>query len=392
VERLVSAQLVKDKTAVVGIGQTTLGKGLPDTELSLACQAVSLALDDAGISPSEVDGLASYTMEPNREVDVARAVGLGDITFFSQVGFGGGAGCGVVGHAAMAVATGQCDVVVAWRARKRADASSRPWAQVQARLADGQQWTRPFGILRPVDEIAMLTRRYMHEYGATRDHLANVAIAFRKHAARNPLSTMGHKPLTRDDYMNARWISEPLCLFDNCLETDGALAVVVTSVERARDLPHPPALIHSFAQGLPPNHQTMTNYFTEDPLRGPAWTAARRLWANAEVTPADVQVAQLYDAFSPLIPLSLEGYGFCERGEGGPFTDNGNIEWPNGRLPVNTSGGGMSEAYVHGFNLILEGVRQVRGTSTSQVEGANVSLVTSGEGVPTSAILFVGDR
>jgi acetyl-CoA acetyltransferase len=386
------SELIKDKTAVVGIGQTTLGKGLPDTELSLACQAVSLALDDAGIAPSEVDGLASYTLEPNREVDVARAVGLGDITFFSQVGFGGGAGCGVVGHAAMAVATGQCEVVVAWRARKRADASSRPWAQVAARLPDGQQWTRPFGILRPVDEIAMLTRRYMHEYGGTRDHLANVAIAFRKHAARNPNSTMGHKPLSRDDYMNARWISEPLCLFDNCLETDGALAVVVTSAERARDLPHPPALIHSFAQGLPPNHQTMTNYFTEDPLRGPAWTAARRLWANADVTPADVHVAQLYDAFSPLIPLSLEGYGFCERGEGGPFTDDGNIEWPNGRLPVNTSGGGMSEAYVHGFNLILEGVRQIRGTSTSQVEGAEVSLVTSGEGVPTSAILFVGDR
>ena len=234
----------------------------------------------------------------------------------------------------------------------------------------------------------MLTRRYMHEYGGTRDHLANVALAFRKHAARNPASTMGHKPLTRDDYMNARWISEPLCLFDNCLETDGALAVVVTSAERARDLHQPPAYIHSFAQGLPPQHQTMTNYFTDDPLRGPAWTAARRLWAIADVGPADVKVAQLYDAFSPLIPLSLEGYGFCERGEGGPFTDDGNIEWPNGRLPVNTAGGGMSEAYVHGFNLILEGVRQIRGTSTSQVEGADVSLVTSGEGVPTSAILF----
>jgi acetyl-CoA acetyltransferase len=104
-----------------------------------------------------------------------------------------------------------------------------------------------------------------------------------------------------------------------------------------------------------------------------------------------VKVAQLYDAFSPLIILSLEGYGFCDRGEGGPFTDDGNIEWPNGRLPVNTSGGGMSEAYVHGFNLVLEGARQIRGTSTAQVEGADVSLVTSGEGVPTSAILFTKD-
>ena len=135
----------------------------------------------------------------------------------------------------------------------------------------------------------------------------------------------------------------------------------------------------------------MTNYFNEDPLLGPSWACADLLWRNADVGPQDVKVAQLYDAFSPLIPLSLEGYGFCARGEGGPFTDDGNIEWPDGRLPVNTSGGGMSEAYVHGFNLVLEGTRQIRGTSTYQVEGADVSLVTSGEGVPTSAILFTKD-
>jgi len=136
----------------------------------------------------------------------------------------------------------------------------------------------------------------MHEFGATRDHLANVALASRKHANRNPAAQMYEKKMTREDYMNARWISEPLCLFDNCLETDGALAVVVTSAERARDLKQPPALIHSFAQGLPPQHQTMTNYFTDDPLRGPAWTAAKRMWEMADVTPADVKVAQLYDA------------------------------------------------------------------------------------------------
>ncbi len=377
-----------DKTAVAGIGQTAFGKGLPDTELSLACQAISMALDDAGIAPSEVDGLSSYTMELNREVDVARNVGLGDITSFSQIGYGGGAGCGAVGHAALAVATGQCNVAVAWRARKRAAKASRPWANAQARLRDHMMWSRPFGLLRPVDEVAMLARRYMYEFGATRDHLANVAIAFRKHANRNPVATMYEKPLTREQYMNARWISEPLCLFDNCLETDGALAVVITSAERARDCRQPPVLVHAFAQGLPAQHQTMTNYFNDDPLRGPAWATAARLWANADVSPADVKVAQLYDAFSPLVPLSLEGYGFCERGEGGSFTDGGNLEWPDGRLPTNTAGGGMSEAYVHGFNLILEGVRQVRGTSTSQVDNADVSLVTSGEGVPTSAILF----
>jgi acetyl-CoA acetyltransferase len=377
-----------DRTAIVGIGQTALGKGLADSELSLACQAILAAIDDAGLAPSEVDGLAMFSMEEGREIDVARSVGLGDLTFFSEVGYGGGAGCGVVGHAAMAVATGQCRAAVAWRARKRAARTSRPWAQVSRRVTGHWQWSRPFGVLRPVDEIAMLTRRYMHEYGATRDHLANVALAARKHANRNPAATMYERRLTREEYMAGRWISEPLCLYDNCLETDGALAVVVVSAEQARDLPHPPAYLHSFAQSLPQQHQTMTNYFCDDPLRGPAWACADALWSHSDFGPADVKVAQLYDAFSPLILLSLEGYGLCARGEGGPFTDGGNIEWPDGRLPVNTSGAGMSEAYVHGFNLVLEGVRQVRGTSTCQVEGAECCLVTSGEGVPTSALLL----
>jgi acetyl-CoA acetyltransferase len=381
-------QGIRDRTAIVGIGQTGFGKGLGDSELSLACQAIAAAIDDAGLSPAEVDGLASFTMEAGREVDVARNVGLGEITFFSQVGYGGGAGCGAVGHAALAVATGQCEVAVAWRARKRASRTSRPWAQSAQRLDDEYQWTRPFGVIRPVDEIGLLTRRYMHEYGATRDHLANVALAFRKHANRNPAAQMYGKELTREQYLKARWISEPLCLYDNCLETDGALALVITSAQRARDLAQPAVLAHACAQGLPPQHQTMINFFCEDPLLGPSWTCARRLWANSDLKPGDVDCAQIYDAFSPLIPLSLEGYGFCGRGEGAAFTDGGALEWPDGRLPTNTSGGGMSEAYVHGFNLVLEGVRQLRGTSTSQVEGAETCLVTSGEGVPTSALLL----
>ncbi|MFA5884796.1 MAG: lipid-transfer protein [Acidimicrobiia bacterium] len=380
--------MLKDQTAIVGIGQTAFGKGLEDSELSLACQAISMALDECGIAPSEVDGLGSYTMEPGREVDVARNVGLGDITWFSQVGYGGGAGCGVVTQAAMAVATGQAEVAVAWRARKRASKASRPWANVAQRLEDNSQFSRPWGLLRPVDEIAILMRRYMHEFGATRDHLANVALAFRKHANRNPNATMYERTLSREEYMNGRWISEPLCLFDNCLETDGALAVVVVSAERAKDLPQVPAYIHAGAQGIPPQHNTMTNYFNDDPLMGPSWAAAKQLWKYSDFGPGDVKVAQLYDAFSPLIPLSLEGYGFCRRGEGAEFTNDGALEWPNGRLPTNTAGGGMSEAYVHGMNLVLEGVRQIRGTSTSQVEGADVSLVTSGEGVPTSALLL----
>ena len=379
---------IRDKTAIVGIGQTEWGKGLPDAESVLALRAISAALDDAGIEPGEVDALSSYTLETTDEVDIARNLGLGDITWFSQVGYGGGAGCGVVGHAATAVASGQANVAVAWRSRKRGAARSRPWSQVASRVTGSHQWSRPFGLLRPVDEIAMLARRYLHEFGGTREQLAAVAVTVRQHANRNPVAMMYEKPLTVEQYLEGRWISEPLCLYDNCLESDGAAAVVIVSAERAKDLDVTPAYIHSFAQSIPQQHQVMTNYFGEDPLKGPAWACADLLWRNSELTPADVDVAQLYDAFSPLVPLSLEGYGFCERGEGLAFCQDGGIAFDGGRLPVNTSGAGMSEAYVHGFNLITEAVRQVRGTSTAQVEGAEVSLVTSGEGVPTSALLL----
>lgn len=383
---------MRDQTAIVGIGTTEFAKQIDRSERRLALEAIQGALADAGIEPSEVDGLSCYSMESTEEIDIARNLGLGDLTWFSKVAYGGGAGCGVVGQAALAVASGQCSVAIAWRSRKRGGRGTRPWAGVSQRVqGDQQRWTRPYGMLRPVDEIAMLTTRYQHEFGATREHLANVALAARRHANANPAAVMFDRPMTREDYMSARWVSEPLCLFDNCLETDGACAVVITSAERARDLRQPAALIHSWAQSLPQQHQTMTNFFCDDPLRGPSWACAEKLWSLAEVKPDEVAVAQLYDAFSPLVLLSLEGYGFCERGEAGPFTQDGGIEI-GGRLPVNTSGGGMSEAYLHGFNLIIEAVRQVRGTSSNQVPNAEFSLVTSGDGVPTGALLLRSDR
>jgi acetyl-CoA acetyltransferase len=377
---------LKDAAAIVGIGETPFAKRLEGSEKKLALQAILAALEDAGIEPDQVDGFASYTMETTDEVEIAKCLGAGDVTFFSQVGFGGGAGPACVGQLALAIASGQCRVGVAWRSRKRGS-GARPWANVVQQLPTPAAWTRPFGLLRPADEIALLTRRYMHEFGATREHLANVAIAVRRMANRNPRAVMHDRELTRDEYMAARWISEPLCLFDNCLETDGALACVVVSAERARDCRRVPVFVHSFAQGLPRQHHTMVNYWCEDPLRGPAWTCAQQLYRGSDIRPQDVDVAQLYDAFTPLVPLSLEGYGFCARGEGAAFTENGNLE-AGGRLPINTSGGGLSEAYVHGFNLINEGVRQLRGESTSQVPGARTCLVTAGEGVPTSAMLL----
>ncbi|WKE71150.1 lipid-transfer protein [Streptomyces sp. WP-1] len=377
---------LKDATAIVGIGQTAFAKHLPEDEKTLACRAVLAALDDAGIAPGEVDAVASYTMEETDEVELAKAVGFGDLTYFGKVGFGGGGSCATVAHLATAIAAGQATVGVAWRSRKRGS-GPRPWTGATGQLPTPAQWTRPFGVLRPVDETAMLARRYMHEYGATRDHLFNVALACRNRANQNPAAVMYDRPLTREMYMTSRWISEPLCLFDNCLETDGASACVVVGRERARDCRRRPVYVHAAAQGLPAQHHGMVNYWNDDPLTGPSWTTARQLWKHADLTPDDVDVAQIYDGFSILVPLSLEGYGFCGRGEGGAFTEQGALE-TGGRLPLNTGGGGLSEGYVHGFNLITEGVRQLRGTSTAQVPGAATCLVTAGESVPTSALLL----
>ncbi len=379
--------MLKDKTAIVGIGQTEFGKRLEPTELELACRAIKAALDDAGIQPSEIDALGSYTMEESQEFEVARNLGLGDIVYFSQVGYGGGAGCGAIGQVATAIAAGVARVGVVWRSRKRGDPTKRVWAQVSARVYDQWKWSRPWGLVRPVDEVAMLMRRYMHEYGATRDHLANVAIACRRHANRNARAVMYERALTREQYMEARWISDPLCLFDNCLESDGALAVVIARADRAKDCPHPPAYIHAWSQGFTRQHQPMTTYHGDNPLVGTSTVAAANLWRQSDFGPRDVKTAQFYDAFTPLILFSLEAYGFCGTGEAGDFSNDGALEL-GGRLPINTSGASLSEAYIHGMNLVTEGVRQIRGTSTAQVPGCDVCLVTSAAAVPTGAILL----
>lgn len=380
---------IMDAAAVVGLGQTDFGKGLGQSEEALGVAAIKAALDDAGIAPGEVDGLCSYAMQVNDESEIARDLGLGDLRFFTRTPAGGGGGCATVAHAAMAIAAGQASVVVAWRARKRSARSSRLWVQTSERVDRREMWTRPFGLVRPADELAMLARRHMHEFGTTRDHFANVALACRHHALLNPAAVMHGRPLTREDYFNARAISEPLVLFDCCLETDGAAAVVLVSAERARDCRQRPAFVHSAAQGVTRGSMSMGSYYNEDPLHTQAWACAAALWARSDFKAKDVKVAQIYDAFSPEVLFSLEAYGFCARGESGPFTDDGAIEL-GGRLPINTSGGGLSEVYLHGFNLILEGVRQIRGTSTAQVPQADCSFISSSDGVPTSAILLRG--
>jgi acetyl-CoA acetyltransferase len=235
--------------------------------------------------------------------------------------------------------------------------------------------------------MAMIYRRHMHEFGTTTEHFGMVAVAQRAHAARNPNAVM-RTPITLADHRASRFIAEPLRLLDCCLETDGACAVVVTAAERARDCRQRPAYILAGAQAEGPIHIQMADYLTHWQTNTAGHFVAEQLYRMAEVTPRDIDAAMFFDHFSPAVLLSLEDYGFCARGESGAFVAAGEHAWPNGSLPVNTHGGSLSEAYVHGYNHILEGVRQIRGSSACQVDGAELVLVTSSNTDPTGAVVL----
>jgi acetyl-CoA acetyltransferase len=318
---------VADKAAIVGIGQSEFSKNIGRSERTIALEAIALALEDAGVSPDEVDGLVRFDLESTTEAEIARNLGIPNLRFFAEAGYGGGGGCATLAFAAMAIETGRADVVVCWRARNRGS-GGRPWAGTHMQVGGDQQFYIPFGLVRPVDQIAMLAARHMHEYGTTVAQLGAVAVACRKHAQRNP-NAMMHEPMTLEDHRKSRLISDPLRKFDCCLETDGALAVVVTSAARARDLRQPPVAILAAVQGSGPEHVVMANYHKEPFLETPSVHAARELWRQADVGPGDIDCAQFYDAFTPLVTLSLEEYGFCKPGEGGPFSEQGRLEWPD---------------------------------------------------------------
>ncbi len=381
--------MLKDKTAIVGIGQTAFAKNLDSTELNLACEAIKIALDDAGIEPKQVDALGSFTYEETPEFEIARNLGFGDLHYWSQAPYGGGASCCAIGQVALAIASGIANVGVVWRSRKRGDPSTRMWSHTEEHLSDHWKWSRPSGLVRPVDESSMLMQRYMYEFGYSREDLSNVAITLRKYANNNQKAFMYERELSKEDYMNARMISDPLCLFDNCLESDGAIAIVITKEELASKLNHKPALIHAYSQGMSQEHQLMTDYHGSNPLKSSSYVTASNLWNLSDYKPQDIDVAQFYDAFSPMIPFSLEAYNFCSKGEALKLINEGFIDI-DGELPVNTSGGSLSEVYLHGMNLVLEAVRQIRGNSTSQVQNAKLSLVTTCDATPNAAILFRG--
>ncbi|MFW5420031.1 lipid-transfer protein [Nocardiopsis sp. CNT-189] len=379
--------------SIAGIGATGFSKESGRTELRLAAEAVLDALDDAGLAPSEVDGMVTFTQDSSSEIAVAREIGAGPLRFFSRIDYGGGAACATVALAAMAVATGQADAVVAYRAFNERSGRRFGRAMPEAHRNPSSQglemsWHVPFGLVTPAAWVAMSARRYMAASGATSEDFGRVAVAARRHAATNPAAWFHGRPITLEEHQASRWIAEPLRLLDCCQESDGGVALVVVSAERARSLRRTPAVISAAAQGSAPGQQTMTSFYSDDMAGLPAMgVVAEALWRQSGLGPGDVQTAVLYDHFTPFVLVQLEELGFCGRGEARHFAADGGLEI-GGRLPVNTHGGQLGEAYIHGMNGIAEAVRQIRGTAANQLPSVHNVLVTAGTGVPTSGLVL----
>ncbi len=386
------------KAAIVGIGATEFSKNSGRSEWQLACESVLAALEDAQIGVEEVDGFALFTMETNPEIAVARALGIPELKFFSRIPHGGGGACAPVQQAAMAVATGVADVVVVYRAFNersghRFGAGPPPFAYNANTDQEYRNWINPYGLMTPAQQEAFLARRYMHEFGATSEDFGRISVLSRKHAATNPKAWFYERPITLEDHQNSRMIADPIRLLDCCQESDGGQALVIVSAERAKDLPHKPAIIRGAAQGVGPQQISMSSYYRTDIDKMPeVELVAKQMWAQAGITPDDIDAAILYDAFTPMVLLQLEEYGFCGRGEAPDYIRDGNLEL-DGRLPINTNGGQLGEGYIHGVNGIAEGVRLIRGSSVNQPSKTldNV-LVTGGSPVPHSAIVLGVDN
>ena len=299
------------------------------------------ALDDAGLSPSDVDGMTTFTLDSNDEIEVARAVGIGDLTFFSRVPHGGGAAIGVMHQAVMAVATGVAETVVVYRAF-----NERSGRRYSVGISEGivtpdlihWSWYLPFGLLTPASWVAMFTQRYMHEYGCKGTDLAQVAVSTRKHAVNNPAAFFHGKTLSVEEHQASKWIAEPLRLFDCCQESDGGCACIVTTPERARDLKQTPALIRGVAQAAGRDQENMTSFYRPTISHLPEMDlVAEQVYAMSGLGAKDVDAAIIYDAFTPIVMWQLESFGFCERGEAKDFVKDGNLE-VGGRLPCNTNG------------------------------------------------------
>jgi acetyl-CoA acetyltransferase len=381
---------IRGHVAVAGVGETTYYKHgqAPESEVKLAVRAILAACEDAGLDPRQVDGFASYSNDRNDPSRLAAALGLPELRFSNmQWGGGGGGGSAAVGNAAAAVAAGYADCVVVFRALAQGQ-FQRFGAAPPAATASGEAaLTFPYGLISPAQRFAMRVMRYMHDHGIRPEAQRAIALASYHHAQANPRAVMHGRPLTAEAYDDSRWIVEPFRLFDCCMENDGAAALVLVSAERARDLRHPPAYLLGVAQGS--EYRNAARGHNAPTYASSSFTTvAPHLYAMAGVGPKDVHVVQSYENFTGGVLMSLVEHDFFAAEEANEFLTLDNLIAPTGRLPLNTSGGNLAECYMHGLELQIEAVRQLRGQSTNQVPGARVGMVISGPMVtPVSSML-----
>jgi acetyl-CoA acetyltransferase len=386
----------RDKAAVVGIGQTAFSRDSGRGVLSLATEASLKAIADAGLSVDDIDGIVRCEQDTVRPYSLAASLGMKDLHYWADTGPGGVAPCMMMGVAMGAVLSGQAKAVLCFRSlngrseSRLGGSGNHAGAQIVGGFGSYDEFFVPYGLQTAGQTFALMARRHMLDYGTTAEQLAAVAMTCREHANHTPHAQMGGKPMSLDDYLASRMISSPLRLYDYCLESDGACAVVITTAERAKDLPHTPVLIRAVAGGAPRDHRAgmMFPVITRDDMTELGGRqAGTELWRRAGLGPDEMDCAQIYDCFTISVILQLEAYGFCGKGEGGPLAASGALKL-GGKMPINTGGGHLSEGYVHGMNHIVQAVRQLRGTADMQVPGAELAMCTGGPLPVGSSVVF----
>jgi acetyl-CoA acetyltransferase len=389
---------MRGTAAIVGVGESAYYRagGARESEFQLACIAIRRAAEDAGLRVEEIDGFVSYANDRNVPTRLATALGVRELRFSALAWDGGGNGvAAALALADAAVTAGYANYVVCYRSLAQGQFGRFGQARERGRLrAEGHEAFRiPFGVVAPATWYALIAKRFMYEHGISEHALAEIALVSYDNAQRNPRAVRYGRPLTKEQYLSSRWIVEPFRLYDCCQESDGAAAVIVTSAQRARELPKKPAYIWAAAQGMEyrgaAGGAVGAGYNDPEFPTAHLRVVARQLWARAGIGPQDVQVAQFYENFTGMVVMALCEMGFAAPDEVEDWLLAGNVRWPHGRLPINTSGGNLAEAYIHGFELVNEAVRQVRGESTSQVPDVRYSLVVSGPGaLPASAAIL----
>lgn len=382
---------IKDTTAIVGVATTEFSADSGRTEYSLACEVIKAAVDDAGLRLDQIDGMVKDVVDGIDAMYLQKALGMETLSYSSDSHWG----TSPMVNAVTAIASGTANHVVYFRSAnngsgKRAGSDFRAAKETKDESLDMIRYDfyAPFGLLTPAGSIGMAVRRYYNDCGVDPKQVGWVPVVCSEHAAANPHAIFYDAPIGIEDYLGSEMVVDPLRRLDCAPEVDGAIAVVISSAERAKDLVDSPAYVMSVAQGTSTEGENLSSYNREVLSRLPEMELmGRELFRVAGIGPDDISIAQLDDRFAPLVPMQLEALGFCREGEGAAFCDGGDALRIGGRLALNTNGGFLGEGFSHGANVI-EAVRQIRGTSANQLDGAESVLVATGAGGPADGLIL----